>query len=79
MEQDKFIDKTTTLTKAQPVKLNSHVFKNGFKVSIEFNFNPYDPTQIDKLLQHDSDLRTSFRAFIKMIEEDTGSKLIKDD
>ena len=78
MEQDRFIDKTTTLVKAQPLKLRSHNYKDGFKVEVEFNFNPYDPTQIDKLIQVDSDLRTSVRAFIKMLEEDTGSKLIRD-
>ena len=78
MEQDRFVDKTTTLVKAQPVKFKSNNFKNGFKVEIEFNFNPYDPTQVDKLLDVDSDLRISFRAFIKMVEEDTGSKLIRE-
>lgn len=75
---DPFIDKTTTLIKAQPLRIKSHNFRNGFKVEIEFNFSPYDPTQIDKLTEVDSDLRTAVRAFIKMVEEDTGSKLIKD-
>ena len=75
---DQFVDKVTVLKKSQPVRMWTHEFKEGFKVGIEFNFSPYDPTDIDKLLQVNSDLRTALRAFIKMVEEDTHQKLVKD-
>ncbi len=78
MGENDFIDKTTTLKMAQPVKLKTNMFAKGFKVSVEFNMDYNDPTHIDALVEVDSALRESLRAFIKMVEEDTGSVLIKD-
>ena len=72
-----FIDKETRIKKAQPVKFSTESFSGGFKVNIEFNFNPYDSADIDQLLTKDSYLRQALRAFIQMKEEETGDKLIK--
>ena len=75
-EDNKFVEKTTVLKKAQPVKLWTQLFSKGFKVGVEFNFNPYDPNDMDELVKVDSDLRTSIKNFIKMYSEITGSELI---
>jgi hypothetical protein len=78
MSKDHFIDKETTIKKAQPVKLKALPFSKGIRVEVEFNFNPYDSTDMDALLDVDSPLRQSVRNFAKMLEEDLGQKLIKD-
>ena len=78
MSMEKFVDKTTKLTKAQPVKIWTELYAKGFKVGIEFNFNPYDPHDMDQIIKRDSDLRKSLQEFIKMYQEESESKLIKD-
>lgn len=75
---EKFIDKETTIKKAQPVKIKAVPFSKGFKVELEFNFNPYDSTDMDALLDVDSPLRQSVRNFALVMKEDLGQRLIKD-
>ena len=75
---EKFIDKETTIKKAQPVKIKAVPFSKGFKVELEFNFNPYDSTDMDALLDVDSPLRQSIRNFALVMKEDLGQRLIKD-
>jgi len=75
---EKFIDKETTIKKAQPVKIKAVPFSKGFKVELEFNFNPYDSTDMDALIDVDSPLRQSVRNFAQMMKDDLGQTLIKD-
>ena len=75
---DNFIDKETTIKKAQPVKMKAIPFSKGFKVEVEFNFNPYDSTDMDALIDKDSLLRQCVRNFAEMMKEDLGQRLIKD-
>ena len=79
MGQEEFVDKITLIKKAQPVKFKTNMFAKGFRVEVEFNMDYNDPTHIDQLLLVDSALRTSYEAFIKMVEKVSGAKLIRDD
>lgn len=74
---DNFIEKETRIKKAQPVKISAIPFSKGFKVAVEFNFNPYDSADMDQLIIKDSYLRQSLQNFIKLISEETGMVLIK--
>lgn len=78
MSKDHFVDKETTIKKAQPVKIKAVPFSKGFKVELEFNFNPYDSTDMDALIDVDSPLRQSVRNFAQMMKDDLGQTLIKD-
>lgn len=72
------IEKETRIKKAQPIKFKSIPFAKGFKVEVEFNFSPYDSTDIDQLIKVDSELRTSLENFIVLIEATTKGKLLHD-
>jgi hypothetical protein len=72
-----FIDKETRIKKAQPVRIKAIPFSKGFKVELEFNFNPYDSADMDQLILKDSYLRMAMQNFIKLIIDETGMELIK--
>lgn len=72
------VEKETRIKKAQPVKITATPFSKGFRIAVEFNFNPYDSADMDQLIMNDSYLRTSIKMFIEMIEKETGMFLIKD-
>lgn len=74
---DNFIEKETRIKKAQPVKISAIPFSKGFKVAIEYNFNPYDSADMDQLILKDSYLRMSLQNFILLVKEETGMELIK--
>lgn len=72
-----FVEKETRIKKAQPVKISAIPFSKGFKVALEFNFNPYDSADMDQLIIKDSYLRQSLQNFIKLIKDETGMELLK--
>ena len=77
---DPIIDKTTVVKTSERIKIKALPFSRGYKVQIEWAFNPDNTYHLDQVLKWEtSEVREGLKAFIKnIIEGELGGKLLKD-
>ena len=81
-EENRFIDKTTSLKTVERVKFSLKNFSKGSKIEISWAFNPADPTHVDQFLQMDpkkNEILQALRGFKKILETELGAKILVDE
>lgn len=77
---DRFVDKTTTVKTLERIKFKAIPFSKGYKIQIEWAFNPDNTYHVDQMLSWEtSEVKQTLEAFKKnVIEVELGGKLITD-
>ena len=80
IEKDPIVDKTTIVKHNERIRLKAIPFSKGYKVAIEWAFNPDNTYHLDQIIKWEtSGVREGLQAFIKnVIEGELGGKVIKD-
>lgn len=81
-EENRFIDKTTSLKTVERVKFSLKNFSKGAKVEISWAFNPEDSMHVDQFLETDpnkNSILIALQGFKKLVEGNLGVKIIEDE
>lgn len=62
------VDKTTTIKTSERVKIKAVPFARGYKLQIEWAFNPDNSYHLDQVIKWESsDMKKALNAFVKNI------------
>jgi hypothetical protein len=81
-EENRFIDKTTSLKTIERVKFSLKNFSKGSKIEISWAFNPEDSMHVDQFLETDPDKNSiliALQGFKKLCETTLKVKILEDE
>jgi hypothetical protein len=81
-EENRFIDKTTSLKTIERVKFSLKNFSKGSKIEISWAFNPEDSMHVDQFLETDPDknnILIALQGFKKLCETTLKVKILEDE
>jgi hypothetical protein len=81
-EENRFIDKTTSLKTVERVKFSLKNFSKGSKIEISWAFNPEDSMHVDQFLETDPDknnILIALQGFKKLCETNLKVKILEDE
>ena len=81
-EENRFIDKTTSLKTVERVKFSLKNFSKGSKIEISWAFNPEDSMHVDQFLEQDpskNNILIALQGFKEMAEKTLGVKILEDE
>ena len=81
-EENRFIDKTTSLKTVERVKFSLKNFSKGSKIEISWACSPEDSMHVDQFLETDPDknnILTALQGFKTMCENNLGVKILTDE
>ena len=81
-EENRFIDKTTSLKTVERVKFSLKNFRKGSKLEISWAFNPEDSMHIDQFLETDpnkNNVLIALKGFKSLCENNLGVKILEDE
>ena len=81
-EENRFIDKTTSLKTVERIKFSLKNFSKGSKIEISWAFNPEDSMHIDQFLETDpnkNNVLIALKGFKSLCENILGVKILEDE
>ena len=81
-EENRFIDKTTSLKTVERIKFSLKNFSKGSKIEISWAFNPEDSMHIDQFLETDpnkNNVLIALKGCKSLCENNLGVKILEDE